>query len=148
MYVIGIDPGGQGACVHGTKDQYILKLSKATDADIVDWFKEDIHGGHYVAYLEKPTPQPKNGAKANWKVGYSYGQLLTCCLYAGFKVVTVSPAKWQRYWGLPTGKEAGSDTAKKRAHKAKAQELFPDVKVTNETADALLIYEYGKEMEK
>lgn len=68
------------------------------------------------------------------------------CLAAGLRVEYVSPQKWQRALGLLSkGRGLGQgDTAKKNRNKAKAQELFPGVKVTHAIADALLLAEYGR----
>jgi hypothetical protein len=58
----------------------------------------------------------------------------------------VTPQKWQKEFGLiVTGRGLGQDdTAKKNRNKARAQELFPGIKITHAIADALLIAEYGR----
>lgn len=56
------------------------------------------------------------------------------------------PGVWQKPFRLPTQKKAGN-TAKKNTHKARAQELFPGLKITHAVADALLIAEYGRRKE-
>ena len=45
--------------------------------------------------------------------------------------------RWQKYLGCLTKGD-------KNVSKAKAQELFPDLKITHAIADSLLIAEYGR----
>ncbi|MCQ9208866.1 MAG: hypothetical protein NG712_05760, partial [Omnitrophica bacterium] len=49
----------------------------------------------------------------------------------------VYPLKWQTFMSCRTG-------GNKNISKARAQELFPKIKVTHAIADALLIAEYGR----
>jgi hypothetical protein len=62
------------------------------------------------------------------------------------RLETVLPRKWQSFMRIRKigGGFGMNDTAKKRATKARAQELFPHIKITNATADALLLMEYGR----
>ncbi len=61
-----------------------------------------------------------------------------------WKIVLVPPKSWQRKLGL--GKAKGlSKTEWKNKLKQRAEELFPNIKVTLATADALLILESTKQ---
>ena len=61
---------------------------------------------------------------------------------AGIPFEEVTPVVWQRGLGIPVRKKDESRSQFKGRLKAKAQQLFPQVKVTLKTADALLISEY------
>jgi hypothetical protein len=54
-----------------------------------------------------------------------------------FPFEEVSPQKWQKAMGCMTKGD-------KNVSKAKAQQLFPQLKITHAIADALLIAEYAR----
>jgi hypothetical protein len=56
---------------------------------------------------------------------------------AGIPFETVTPQKWQKTLGCLTKGD-------KNVSKRKAQELFPDIKITHAIADSLLIAHYAK----
>lgn len=71
----------------------------------------------------------------------NYGFIKGLATGLGLVVEEVTPQQWQKDLGL--GNSRGmTKTQWKNKLKAKAQELFPDVKVTLKTADALLIWEW------
>ena len=62
----------------------------------------------------------------------------------GYRIVLVQPKVWQAALGL--GSATGmSKTEWKNKLKNRAEQLYPDIKVTLATADALLIYEAAKQ---
>ena len=103
---------------------------------------------------------------AMFKFGMSYGGLRMALVAAGIPFDEVTPQTWQKGLGIAPrrphtktrevqikkGKNKGkwrteryggeTDTEFKNRLKAKAQQLFPTVKVTLAVADALLIAEY------
>ena len=81
-----------------------------------------------------------------FKFGRSVGVLHMAAIAAGLRVEFVTPQKWQRALGLiVSGRGLGQDdTSKKNRNKARAQELFPALRVTHALADALLIAEFGR----
>ena len=59
----------------------------------------------------------------------------------------VRAQKWQQYMGLAKSKKKGAKvkektSAKKGRHKAKAQQLYPNQKITLSNVDGILIAEY------
>jgi len=98
---------------------------------------------HYVqpsdckAYLEQVSAMPGQGVTSCFTFGNGYGHLEMALTAAGIPFERVRPQKWQQAMGCMT---AGDKNVSKR----KAQELFPSVKITHSTADALLIAEYGR----
>jgi hypothetical protein len=56
---------------------------------------------------------------------------------AGIPFERVTPQKWQKAMGCMTKGD-------KNVSKRRAQELFPQLKITHAIADALLIAEYGR----
>jgi hypothetical protein len=138
--IIGIDPGASGALV--------ILNAKAIPFKIVqfrkfEWGKIDIPAikGIYRAYIEAVSAMPRDAAHNAFAFGENTG-IIKGILYANnIEIIEVHSQKWQRHFGL--GAKYPSKTARKNAQKAKAQELFPDIKVTLDIADALLIARYG-----
>jgi len=146
-WIIGIDPGNSGAMAlikgdSGLRDT--AKLSTATEADIAAILMRWKADGAYAsaplfAYLERVHAMPKQGVASTFKFGQSYGFLRGCLVAVGIPFEEVTPAKWQRALGCLSKGD-------KNVTKAKAQQLFPGIKVTHAIADALLIAEYGRRL--
>ena len=137
MAVLGIDPGKSGALalVDNVGAKYTFKLSN-TERDVWDCLKE---WKPYIecAYLERVSAMPRQGVSSTFKFGTSYGFLRGVLVALEVPFEAVTPAKWQRAMSCLTKGD-------KNVTKSRAQELFPEVKVTHAIADALLIAEYGR----
>lgn len=144
MIYVGIDPGKSGAIAIIDRDEIHIQKNEATERDISEFLAKHAWAADSIAYIEDARCQPKNGSKANWSLGKSVGSLRMALIASGIPFEAVTASVWQRFWKLPTEKQAGSRTKKKNAHKARAQELWPQLKITHATADALLIAEYGR----
>ena len=150
MRFIGIDPGRSGgiAWIDTDLDRIgpqvsTAKLAGMTERDV--W--ETLAGcDPAVVALEKVHAGPKMGSSAAFKFGASCAGLHMATIAAGLQVALVTPMKWQREFGLLVkGRGLGQrDVDKKNRNKAKAQELFPDIKITHAIADALLLAMYCK----
>jgi len=142
-----------------------------TDADIVELLdritlgttkgpklykeaKEFVLNNSMFAYLEKAHAFPgsqkitrcprcstvlktrqSQGVASTFKFGTNYGTLkgILAALHIPYELVTSHV--WQKALGCLTGGD-------KNISKAKAQTLFPDIKFTHKTADAMLIAEF------
>jgi len=122
-----------------------------TEGDILgvirDTYREDATVDR-VAYVEEVggfigRPQP---GSAMFKFGRNFGFILGVLQCSGFRIELVRPQKWQKHFGLG-GKKDSSTTEWKNKLKSKAQQLFPSIKVTLKTSDALLILAYGQHCE-
>lgn len=149
MSTIGIDPGSSGGVAWTDGVKYHAEKMPATTADLITLLRDmsDAHEPTWC-YIERVHAGPKMARSAAFKFGVSAGCILTAAIAAGLRVELVSPQKWQRALGLlQSGRKFGEgDTSKKNINKAKAQELFPGVKMTHAIADALLIAEYGRRL--
>jgi len=136
--VLGIDPGASGGiALIGDCDDQAVKMPE-TERDTYDLIRQYAVWAD-VAIIEKVGAMPGNGVAGMFRFGQSYGFLRASLIASGIPFEAVTPAKWQRSFGLPTVKSSGGITAKKNRHKSKAQELWPSIKITHATADALLI---------
>jgi hypothetical protein len=136
---IGIDPGMSGAIA--VQDELVGKVFTykldTTERDIHDSLLHsfDSEHGKMFAVIERVNAMPKQGISSTFKFGRSYGFLRGCLISLGIPFEEVSPAVWQRAMGCLSKGD-------KNVTKAKAQQLFPQVKVIHATADALLLAEY------
>jgi crossover junction endodeoxyribonuclease RuvC len=142
--IIGIDPGGSGGIAwHDGERARVVKMP-ATLQDLWELMnnirQDSFREGSWAkttAYLEQVHSMPGQGVASSFKFGNGFGHLEMALTAAGIPFVRVSPQKWQGALGCRTGGD-------KNVSKARAQELFPDLKPTHATADALLIMEYGR----
>lgn len=148
--IIGIDPGANGGIAVGHDDGRLIAVAPmpATPKDLLDCLAE-IHDdtskeyGEIEAYLEKVQGMPGQGGMAMFTFGKGFGHLEMALLALNIKTNEVTPQKWQKHFQLGSSTKCASKTEWKNKLKAKAQQLFPNEKVTLKTADALLIYQYG-----
>lgn len=140
---IGTDPGKNGGLAVLNATGAILDLFKFTDAterDIHTYFadaKEWGRGEPVWAVIERVSASPQMGVTSAFTFGRGYGFLRGCLIGCGIPFDEVAPQTWQKLLGCRTGGD-------KNISKAKAQQLFPDAKVTHAVADALLLAEYAR----
>jgi hypothetical protein len=141
---IGIDVGANGAiawidergkvCVEKMPDT--LQDLWGLMCDITNFPRSVLDGRKYKAYIEQVSSSPQMGVVSAFSFGRGYGNLEMALTAAGIPFERVRPQVWQKAMGCMT-------KGNKNISKRKAQELFPDKKVTHATADALLIALYG-----
>jgi len=144
--IIGIDPGvSGGVAVHYVgREVLTFPIPPVVDA-VRDLFEKITHPESVTtAYLEDvPSYAGKNlpGSRM-FRLGESCGLLRGILSSLYINTVLVRPQAWQKALGLK--KEKGMEQAAwKRALQAAAQELYPDTKITQKTADAVLLMHYG-----
>lgn len=141
MSILGIDPGQSGGLASVVYDPITSTIDCVaiampdTERDV--WNVIASMGDITKAYIEDVHSMPKQGVSSSFKFGYNLGILRMALIAAEIPFEKVSPQRWQKYMGCLTHGD-------KNISKAKAQELFPQVKVTHAIADALLIAEYGR----
>jgi hypothetical protein len=140
MILIGIDPGASGgiATYHHTGDVNVFKMPE-TEMDVVRFF-ENIAVVECKALIERIHGMPGMAGTAMFSFGKGYGVVRAAMLAFKIPFDEVTPQKWQKTLGCLTGGD-------KNVSKARAQQLFPQIKVTHAVADALLIMEYLRRRE-
>ena len=150
-FYIGIDPGEHGA-IATVSDDTLAKAVKmpATERDVWEALKQITEDRYCFVALEKVGPARgkdgrKQGVSSAFKFGMGYGVLRGCLVASGLPREDVLPRRWQQEFGLvfPASMDL-TLTKKKNRHKAKAQQLFPHLKIIHAIADALLIAEYAR----
>jgi hypothetical protein len=149
--VIAIDPGKSGGIAYRIDNaQSVVSIPMPeTEGDILETICAVQEGStdpaNAVAYIEqvggfiKGRPAP---GSAMFNFGRNFGYLIGVLQALKIRIELVRPQEWQKDFAL--GTSDGDKTAWKNKLKQRAQQLFPQQKVTLSTADALLILEYGK----
>lgn len=151
MILLGIDPGKAGgfAAWDGSTTKAIPYPDTEGDTlqAIIDFGSE---GGERVAVVESQQgvvgPNIRVSSASMFTFGRGYGFLLGVLQTLNWQLHLVRPMAWQKALALGTKKSHGGNTPWKNHLKAHAQRLYPDLKVTLKTADALLILEYARRM--
>ena len=137
---IGIDPGASGgiSVLYGVNP--VAEKMPDTNKDILDILQtyavqarmQDLN---IFACIEAVHSMPGQGVASSFKFGKGFGALLMALEACEIPYELITPQKWQKAMGCLTKGD-------KNVSKAKAQQLFPSLKITHATADSLLIAEY------
>lgn len=139
MRTIGIDPGVGGGMAYinpAANEIETIAFKNATERDICDAIVRwtFMHQPH--AMIEKVASSPQMGVVSAFTFGKSYG-FLRGLLTGRTPFEEISPQKWQKAMECLTKGD-------KNVSKARAQQLFPQLKITHAIADALLIAEFAR----
>jgi hypothetical protein len=148
--IIGIDPGKSGGIAWISDSGPCVEKMPETLADLWELFQDILTGARGTnedrlyaamltpkAYIEQVHSSPQMGVKSAFTFGQGFGRLEMALTAAGIPFERVRPQAWQKSMGCMTKGD-------KNVSKRRAQELFPHLKITHATADALLIAEYGR----
>jgi hypothetical protein len=156
--IIGIDPGVSGGFAWLSDEGPRAQKMPDTERDVWE-FVSQFAGINASACIEQlgGVPRSKPDAQGNTfakqspttmlTMGRNYGGLRMALVAAGIPFEEVLARKWQTAFGL-LSRPGESKTAKKNRHKAKAQQLFPSLKVTLATCDAILLAEYWRRLSR
>lgn len=144
---LGIDPGNSGAAAWVCGDLVETCTLAGTERELWDWLS-GLPTCPTFAVIERVGGFVKGSGGNIGSAMFTFGK--SAGLVQGFVIALkvpyelVHPVKWQRYLGVaPKGKDEAK-AAHKRRLKARAEQLFPQARVTLATADALLLAEYGR----
>lgn len=119
-----------------------------TDGDVLALLKEHApldHEEPATAYLENLVKFAKRNMPSSSMSTYAsnWGVLKGVLMALDYRLILVTPQKWQKALGLGTS-NGRSKTEWKSHLRGEAQRLFPRLKITNSTADAALIGEAAR----
>lgn len=153
---LGIDPGVSGAMIALVGDDVMVYQHEDDERGQWDWLAQFI-GVPAYAVIEQQTARPTNipqkdpvTGKTTWRQTVLAS---TVSLYGGYRALRAMlvcghiahddcpPAQWQKWLEIRRDKGEKDGPWKNRL-KDRAQQLFPAIKVTLGTADALLIAYY------
>ena len=144
--IIAIDPGEKGGIAVIDEDGVKANNMPETYPDIFNFLSELNHPYYDVTAILEDVGHglPGQSSSATAKFARHCGHLEMALYALGVKTVKVTPQKWQKYYSNTLGKSTGlSKNEWKNKLKGLAQQMFPHLKVTLNTADALLIANYG-----
>lgn len=132
---LGIDPGKSGgiAFIPERGDPWAEKMPD-TERDLFDLLEMQDEWEPF-AYIENVSSSPQQGVVSAFTFGKGYGSLLMALTARGIAYERIAPGVWQKSMKCLT-------KGNKNVSKARAQELFPSLKITHANADALLIAEH------
>lgn len=139
----GIDPGKTGGMAflayNKSYPPLLFPFANKTPWDINDFLKEINPNYHLIEKVAGSTGgiQGRTSGRSMFTFGFNAGFLYG--LLVERSLAEILPTKWQKEFSLTRTNKKESDGDKKRRHAAKAQKLFPQQKITQQMADALLI---------
>jgi Holliday junction resolvasome RuvABC endonuclease subunit len=141
---IGIDPGnvsGGIAVITSDNELWTYQIKNLTDREV----SQTLSTWHNPkGVIEKVHSMPKQGVSSAFKFGMNFGMLKMALISAQVSFREVTPQSWMKYYGMKKSPAESKPQWKKRLRE-KAQQLYPDHKIVNNTADAILIAHYCKE---
>ena len=141
---VGIDPGKSGAIARFDEDGMRAWKCPETASEMHTLLGLIAGLGsvdNVTIAMEKIWARPNNATRAAFNYGVNYGKWFG--VLASYELVPemILPTHWMKYYDMEKGMEYQD---RKKWLKAKAQELYPDTKVTLVNADAILIAHYLK----
>lgn len=144
---VGVDPGAKGALASLYRGKVTLQpLAELTLHDLWHFIQDHCQHVPSFAHLEKVNGYGVSGVKqsapAMFNFGTSYGGVRMALVAAGIPYEEVTANVWQKGLGIQPRQKGETKTQWKNRLKAVAQRLFPQVHLTLETCDALLLAEH------
>jgi hypothetical protein len=145
MIKIGIDPGSSNGAICATDDVgnwKILHIPKSTQHDISKFFKELAllreKGSQMCCAVERQIAFPGQNVASTGRQMEHYGMLKGMLIAYDIPFSTPTPQKWLKLYSMK--KKPGEEKGPwKRRLRDLAEQLEPDLKIINDTADAILI---------
>ena len=144
MTILSIDPGANGGFAFRNEKGVVSDKLPDTEGDINLMIEMFSVNGAGVCFLEDIVKYAGTNMPSSAMATYasSWGFLKGVLMAHGWRIILVKPQKWQK--ALSLGVSDGNKTAWKNRLKARAQQLYPGIKVTLANADALLILRYAE----
>lgn len=149
--IMAIDPGASGGIAYTdyeTQDSAVFcQAMPKTEGDVISALRYIVSANRIEeAYIEDVGKGVMPGrAIAMISLNINATVIRTALACFGVRVVMVRPQDWQATYSLGKRRDCASDTIWKNKLKAEAQRRYPNLEVTNMTADALLILDFAKE---
>lgn len=147
---IGIDPGSSSGCIAiiimndkgNIERTETIEFAKHTTKEWFDNLK--YFSTHYEPYavLEKVHGMPDMGVVSVSVFMKNVGHIEMALLALEIPFQEVTPQCWMKHYGMKKEKTESKVDWKRRLRE-RLQRIMPEFKVTNNTADAMLIAYYG-----
>ena len=147
---IGIDPGKNGgvALLSNEQDYYRALAFRCPDADNmhrvllehIENFCIDFDN-IYVA-IEKVWAFPSDARSSAFKFGFNSGMWMGIISAMQLPVIEIIPKEWMKFYDMPKMDKKN----RKKWLKDLSEKMYPNIKVTYNVSDAILIANYLKEI--
>ena len=154
--IVGIDPGQSGALVYisagcGGGPEFLCHKMPETEKDVWDLVKTladccRSEAKPPTAVIELVHSSPQMGVSSSFTFGRGLGGIRMALIGNGFVIHEVTPQKWKSVMRCRSAKPHALGKKDMTVVRARAQELYPLVKITNWNADALMIAAYGAQL--
>ena len=149
--IIGIDPGvSNGGIAIKQKSRFaeVVRCPREFDQMQDLFWKINHRADNPLAFIEivqlfsqdMTTPGKAFGLQKLFK---HFNSLRDALESQRIPYVEVYPQTWQAYLKLKAGFKSETDTERKNRYKRTAQSIFPEIRATNWSADALLLVQFG-----
>jgi Holliday junction resolvasome RuvABC endonuclease subunit len=147
---IGIDPGSSSGCIAiiylddkgNVFRTSTIEFAKYTTREWLDRLSDCIKGYEPLCILEKVHGMPDMGVTSVSVFMKNVGHIEMALLALGIPFKEVTPQTWMKHYGMKKEKTE-SKTQWKQRLRERLQRIMPEFRVTNNTADAMLIAYYG-----
>ena len=144
---VGVDPGMNGGITFISKDMD-LEEAKAircpkTSHEMASILQVGIEGyapSDVIFFIEHVWSFPRDGRVSAFRFGYNYGLWKGIASASELTMYNVPPRTWMGAYEMPSNMETRE---RKRWLKSYAEKLFPNIKVTFNTSDSILIAHYA-----
>ena len=150
---IGIDPGSCSGCIamiFKIEDQTRYKTIEFSKYTTREWFEELkslVTDTECNTILEKVHGMPGMGVQSISAFMKNVGHIEMALLALDIPFVEITPQSWMKYYNLKKEKDESKSDWKRRLREY-LQRIMPDFKVTNDTADAMLLAYYAMKHDK
>lgn len=147
---IGIDPGSSSGCIAfiyldekgNIKSTATVEFAKNTTFEWFEKMKSISETYECLAILEKVHGMPDMGVTSISVFMKNVGHIEMALLALRIPFKEVTPQAWMKHYGMKKEKTESKPQWKQRLRE-RLQRIMPEFKVTNNTADAMLIAYYG-----
>jgi len=142
---LGIDPGSVSGCIGIITEESFLTTIEFSKHTTKEWLNElrDFSLDHdCFAVLEKVNGMPGMNVVAVSAFMRNVGNIEMALIALDIPFIEVTPQTWMKYYNLKRAKDESKPDWKRRLREH-LQRIMPDFKVTNDTADAMLLANYA-----
>ena len=143
---LGIDPGSASGCIGIITEEGFLTTIEFSENTTKEWFNElkEFHQDHECfATLEKVHGMPGMNVVAISSFMKNVGHIEMALIALDIPFIEVTPQTWMKFYNLKRAKDESKPDWKRRLREH-LQRIMPDFKVTNDTADAMLLAYYAQ----
>jgi hypothetical protein len=144
--ILAIDPGATGGIARWKQGQPTVALAMPpTEDELVTLFRTLITPDESIAFVEHVTGfiGKSHPGSRMFVFGRNFGFILGVLQAMGVRTELVRPQKWQKPFSLGTASGCATRAEWKGKLKLHAQRLYPKLKPTLKTADALLLLKFA-----